>query len=86
MFRQEEVFPGGWPDKTVDLDYFYPTDVLVTGYDIIFFWVARMIFSGCEQTKKPPFHTVLIHGLVRDAQGWSRAGRRSSGNRCITSS
>ena len=59
----------GWPDKTPDLDYYYPTDVLVTGYDIIFFWVARMIFSGCEHTKQPPFHTVLIHGLVRDDKG-----------------
>ena len=59
----------GWPDDTEDLKYFYPTSILVTGYDIIFFWVARMIFSGIEQMGEPPFHTVLIHGLVRDAQG-----------------
>ena len=51
------------------LKYFYPTDVLVTGYDIIFFWVARMIFSACEQMHEIPFHTVLIHGLIRDPQG-----------------
>ncbi len=59
----------GWPDKTPELDYFYPTSVLVTGYDIIFFWVARMIFSGMEHLKKEPFKTIFIHGIVRDALG-----------------
>ncbi len=68
----------GWPEQTKELEYFYPTDVLVTGYDIIFFWVIRMIFSGLEQMHEIPYHTVLFHGLVRDSQG--RKMSKSLGN------